>query len=503
MTNRRWLWFWLVVGICVLLVGGIAIAAEKPMFGPEAELKGEIRIYARSYTPREPTPADRWSPPTYLWKIIEEYQKIHPQVKVKIIEGVPDNESVTWTQTRLLSGTAPEIFWAQSRLEGFEWARAGLLLPFDEYLALPNPYVPGNEKWIDIFDPFVIAIIRAGDGKIYSINGDLVTTGIFYNRDVFKELGLSEAPGDWEEFMSILGKIKEAGYVPMSFQGGDANLGFTWLVRFIYYPLYKELIPMMDILPEEKPGVVTRKEVALAWKKGLDVIGSERFKTGCLLQEEFAQYWSPGFLGMDINAAYDQFITGKAVMHLNGSWQIKPIKEDPYREFQWGVFPFPPITKKTTKYAPPEDAIKPLTLGGPSAGFQFSVPKSVVEKGLLEEAIDFLMFLSAPQNAGPLIADLGAYMPSIKGAEKYIPEDLKAAFYDSSKVEFIDLKMLSPGYLMPSSKGIDKARQTWQLFMGEQIDLEEAIERWKKDMDEAWNELIEQNQWDFSAYGIE
>jgi len=491
------------VGLVLIFVLSISITAglaqEKPLFGPEADLKGEIRFYARSYTPREPTPADRWPPPKYLWTIIEKYEKIHPNVQIKLIEGVAPGESVIWTQTRLVSGTAPEIFWAQSRLEGFKWAQAGLLVPMDPYLDMPNPYIPGNKKWIDIFDPSVIAIIRAPDGKVYSVNGDLVTTGIFYNSDIFRELGLTE-PNTWADFMIVLNKIKSAGYIPMSFAGAEKDIGWTWLTRFIYYPLYKPLMDKMDVIPEEKPGLVTRKEVALAWKRGIETITSERFRTGCRLQKEFSRYWSPGFLGLKISMAYDQFITGKAAMHLNGSWQIKPIRLDPQRKFNWGMFPFPPITTKTTPFAPEPGKIKGLTLGGPSAGFQFHVPVSAKEKGLLEEAIDFLMFLSAPQNAGPLIADLGAYMPSIKGVEP--PQELKAVFYEPGKIEFIDLNMLSPGYLMPSVEGIDKAYKIWQLFIGDQISLDQAITQWNREMDYAWNKLIEESEWDFSKYGI-
>lgn len=493
---------WIVMVLVVVLAMSITPgwAQEKTMFGPEADLKGTISIYARSYTPLEPTAADRWPPPTYLWTIIEEYEKIHPNVHVKIIQGVASGEAVTWTQTRLVSGTAPEVCWGQSRSDVYVWARSGLLVAMDPYLNMPNPYIPGNKKWIDILDPSVIATIRAPDGKVYTINGDLVTTGILYNADIFEELGLTE-PKIWADFMTVLGKIESAGHIiPMSFQGAEKDMGWTWLARFIYYPLYRPLMDKMDVIPEEKPGLVNRKEMALAWKKGIETITSDRFKTGVQLQKEFSQYWSPGFLGLTASMAYDQFVTGKAAMHLNGSWQIKAIKADPYRKFNWGMFPFPPITSETSPYAYEPGVVKGLTLGGPSAGFQFNVPVSAKDGGLLEEAVDFLMFLSAPQNAGPLIADLGSYMPSIKGIEP--PEELKAVFYKPGEAEFIDLKMLSPGYLNGPKEAIDLCYKTWQLFIGEQISTEQAVSQWNKDMDYIWNKMIQESEWDFSEYGV-
>ncbi|MGC8890615.1 MAG: ABC transporter substrate-binding protein [bacterium] len=492
--------FEIVVFLLIFVLGSISIvlSQEKPKFGPKASLKGELSVFLQAYTPRERTEADRWLPPQYGWTIQKEYEKLHPEVKIKFLEAV-ETDYFTWIQTRLIGGEAPHIFWGHHGWAE-EWGPKGLVIAMDPYLDLPNPYIPGNKRWRDIFDPSVLAQNAAPDGKQYTINGDLVTTGIFYNKDVFDQLGL-KVPKYWDEFIMVLKKIKADGkYIPMSWPGAEKEYAYSWLNRFTHYPLYKPLMKEFDVIPEEKPGVVTQKEQALAWKKGIETLTSERWKIGAQLQKEFSQYWSPGFLGLTASQAYEQFITGKAAMYLDGSWQIKPVRLDPLRKFNWGWMPFPVVTNKTTKYAPRPGTIKGLTLGGPSAAFQFNVPASAQKQGMLEVAVDFLMYLTAPKNAGPLIADLGAFLPSIKGVKP--AKELEAVFWRPGTYEFLELIFPNPGYIDITEEAKDKNYKLWQLYIGDQISLDKYVEEATKNVDDAVNKLIKEHNWDFSKYGV-
>lgn len=487
---------YVVMSFIVMVILAVSITAgwaQAPMFGPEADLKGELTIYLQAYNPREATEADRWPPPQYLWTIQEEYEQIHPNLKINIVG--PTGDSLVWIQTMLAGDTAPEVFFGQHR-EAYKWQKSELIVPIDEYLDMPNPYVEGNKKWRDIFPDWVLAINKAPDGKQYTVNGDLVTTGIFYNKDIFQELGLT-VPKTWQDLMVVASKLDESGYIPMSWSGSNIGL-YIFIGRLIFYPLYAPLVEQFDLIPEEKPGTVTQKEMALGWKLG-ETADSDRYRTVLRLQKEFSKYWSPGWLGMDTPAAYDQFITGKAGMYLDGSWNIKPVQLDPYREFEWGIFPFPPVTTKTTSYASEPGVLQGLTLGGPTAAFQFLVASTARDKGLLEEAIDFLMFLSAPQNAGPLITDLGSFMPSIKGAE--VSEDLKSVFFSSEEAHFME-GVWPLEFFEMSTEARDRCMKVWQSYMGDQISLDELIAEYTKIIGSAVDRLIAENDWDFSEYGV-
>ncbi|MGQ9632531.1 MAG: ABC transporter substrate-binding protein [bacterium] len=485
-----------VLLIAVVFVLGAAALAQQ--FGPKADLKGKISVYLQSYTPREKTEADRWPTPKYGWVIEKEYEKLHPNVNVEFLEAV-ETDYFTWIQTRLVGGEAPDIFWGHHAWAE-QWGPKGLLVSMDPYLDMPNPYIPGNKRWRDIFDPAVLAQNAAPDGKQYTINGDIVVTGIFYNLDIFKQVGV-EAPKTWDEFINVLGKVKTAGYIPMSWGGQEKECAYSWFNRFTIYPLFRPIMDKFDVIPEEKPGTVTTKEQALAWKKGIEIVNaSDRIKTALRLQKQLSEYWSPGFLGLDLNQAYEQYITGKAAMHLNGSWMIKPVRFDSLRKFDWGVFPFPPATSKTTPYAPEPGKIKGLTLGGPSAAFQFNVPAATRDRKTMEAAVDFLMYLTVPNTAGNLIADAGLFMPSIKGVEP--PKELAAVFWKPEDAEFLELIFPNPGYIDISEESRDKNFKLWQLYIGGQMPLDRVVEEYKRNIDDAVSKLIKEGGWDFSKYGV-
>src|SRR4028118_2011377 len=52
------------------------------------------------------------------------------------------------------------------------------------------------------------------DGKLYGVPGELETIGVFYNKDVFTELGL-EQPESLEDLRAASETIRDAGTIPM------------------------------------------------------------------------------------------------------------------------------------------------------------------------------------------------------------------------------------------------------------------------------------------------
>ena len=58
------------------------------------------------------------------------------------------------------------------------------------------------------------------------------------------------------------------------------------------------------------------------------------------------------------------------------------------------------------------------SVGGPTSAGQFGIPNSTAEAGDLELAVDWLMWLSAPQNFGPLATTGAGFIPLVAGTEK-------------------------------------------------------------------------------------
>ena len=57
-------------------------------------------------------------------------------------------------------------------------------------------------------------------GKIYAVPMEQDLMGVYYNRDLFKKLGL-EVPKTYAEFKAVAEKVKEAGLIPIAFGNKD------------------------------------------------------------------------------------------------------------------------------------------------------------------------------------------------------------------------------------------------------------------------------------------
>ncbi len=49
------------------------------------------------------------------------------------------------------------------------------------------------------------------DGKIYSVQQSVLPGGIWYSKDLFEKAGITETPKTWDEFKTVVQKLKDAG----------------------------------------------------------------------------------------------------------------------------------------------------------------------------------------------------------------------------------------------------------------------------------------------------
>ena len=84
---------------------------------------------------------------------------------------------------------------------------------------------------------------------------------------------------------------------------------------------------------------------------------------------------------------------------------------DPYIDFEWDVAYIPTITKETSPYG---SGLPATVIGG--AAVQLHVTNSAWINDTLEDCIDFLMYLSAPQSIERLASEALVFIPNVKGA---------------------------------------------------------------------------------------
>jgi raffinose/stachyose/melibiose transport system substrate-binding protein len=254
--------------------------------------------------------------------LVAKFNQANPDIEVKR-ESQPQMRDIL--RTALDAGQGPDIFNYDTG-PGFAGvlARAGLLLPIDDGYA----QFGWNERVLPI------AKQRATfDGKAYGIGTELEVVGMFYNKRIFQEQGLTE-PKTHDEVMQVAAKLKEAGLIPIAFADQDKwPAGHTFSV-------FAGNIAGKDKLAQAISGEVP-------WNDP-DFVQA--------IQIPFEQMNQAGYFIPEINAVtYDDwnslFYTAKAAMSLTGSWQVNAYSNKETTPDPVGFFFYPPIQGKPI--APP------------------------------------------------------------------------------------------------------------------------------------------------------
>lgn len=451
-----------------------------------------IRMYAGDYTPRERTQSDRWDPPSYLNVLAQEYKKLHPHVTIEFLpEITPQDRFDTWIFTQYQAGRGPDLG-TQLFSEVNRHYLKGWYVNLKPYLEKPNPYVEGNKRWADIFQPGALATGVAPDGNMYVLPTGVVGTGIYYNKDIFARVGV-EPPETWAEFMEIQRKIQAAGYIPFAFPMAGAKATTNWSLRVIQDMILDSKLP--EIKGTGEPVVrtmiegegISQKELVRAIKKGVYSAKDPQWQEQLRLLKEWSQYWGPGYLSLDPDAAYRLFVTGRAAMLYDTSAKIKVLETDNLRQFEFGVFDFPRITQESSPYA---TGVSAPAVGGYTGAGSWTVAATTIEKGIVDQVIDWLMFITAPQNYIPLANDLGWYSPGLIDLEGIDPK--LEPFIRSVENGVFRIESFYRGLTVEYA---DQFYRVLQEYLTGRKNLEQATDEIQRYMEQAADELIERNGW--------
>ena len=243
---------------------------------------------------------------------VDEFNKQHPDVRV-VREAMPPDQVRTVLKTRLASGSGPDVF-SYDTGPGFGGvlAKAGLLAPLDDAYE--------EQDW-KIY-PWARARATYG-GKTYGVPVQVEQVGIFYNSDLFAEMGV-RPPKTLEEFEQVAEAAKQRGLTPLAY--GDKD---QWPASHQFSMVVSNLLG----------------------REGLDEIlyGEGRWddpKVVRAIEVYFRQFAQKGYVPKGANGiSYDDanalFYSKKAAMLPTGTWLVSDLtKKSP---FKVGFFPFPSI----------------------------------------------------------------------------------------------------------------------------------------------------------------
>lgn len=131
---------------------------------------------------------------------IDEFEKENPDIKIDFSYAPPTSEYISTLQTRLVGNQAPDVF---------------IITSENRDDLIDNGYAK------DLTDEsFMKNISQANkdfvgrDGKTYGMSITSWVSGIAYNKDLLKQVGYDEPPANWDDFLKLCKKLKNAGIEP-------------------------------------------------------------------------------------------------------------------------------------------------------------------------------------------------------------------------------------------------------------------------------------------------
>lgn len=201
-----------------LALASVAGLAQAETADPNAkvEYKGTLTVLTKFGMPR-------LAP--YFTDIAAEYEKLHPEVKVELIQE--DDDSVKGkTKTLVASNSLPDIYFSWTGTWGGNFVRG------DRAVDL-SPVIGPDTDWGKTFAPAAVSAFQY-NGKYYGIPLYLDAKFMGYNKRIFSELGL-DAPATLDDLLTACDKIKDAGYLPISFGNKEPWAGLHYLGQLVAY----------------------------------------------------------------------------------------------------------------------------------------------------------------------------------------------------------------------------------------------------------------------------
>ena len=363
-----------------------------------------------------------------LATITKNYESKHPNVRVNWQPN--PTSSITTANATLVSqasgGKAPDAVFEQYNPLLSGAIPKGILQDLRPWLNKPNPYIAGNKRWVDSFEPSTVPYMTSPDGSMQILLGSNVETAFFYSKAAFAKAGITSTPATWADLVQDLGKLKSAGYKALLFgTGGPCNP--SWYERLASTQFLGESLPKFMVT---KSVVTTGKDITSGIVKGQismkNPAYAEIWKTLASLRPYLSSSGgsydacsTPNTVSPPLSPQ-PPLVQGKVAMIWGGSWFIPQLNAAGY-DGKYGLFAEPTITSSTSKYSAAVSTKG--VIGGPNGSGQWSITSQKADTSMTRKktdvVVDFFEYLFTPKNLGAAVKDWGqggSYIPTVKGA---------------------------------------------------------------------------------------
>lgn len=297
-------------------------------------------------------------------KLVNRFNARHPDIHVKILSVFGSYQKVT---IAFAGNDTPDVMsavWAD-QLAGY--AMRGAVTPLDDYMKASrrslSEWVPGVRRMLQY------------KGRTYALAATTNSSFIVYNKDIFRESGVTRIPRTIAELDEAARKCTK-----YDSKGRFIRYGFRpgWLLTWAYVFGGSWYDPETGRITANHPKNVEALRWIQSYSKKYDIRKMQGFEST--------------FGSME--TVNGPFFARKIAMWHTGEWAERFIKR--YAEdLNWGYFPLP---------YPPGGRPRALTVGGSV----FVIPSASKHK---KEAWEFLNYICGPQAVSEFCYDIGNIPP--------------------------------------------------------------------------------------------
>lgn len=445
MKRKNLLTIFLTMALCITMLGGCTTTNESPKTGNDTDAKetdvAESNTDEAGGLSGEPIEIT-WGLQRQLTedstkayeKVAQVYNETNDKgitVSINFVEYTDDAQWSTWLTSQLIGGVCNEVVltWHTEAIENY---KKELIIDLQPFLNEQNPYNSSNEIWIDTFTEGLInQNMDSITGVIPSVPLATTAVKVFYNKDLFNDLGITTLPKTYSELIATCKIIQENSVAPFIVANqSPSDNHFNWFHRMFMDQTIEPLIEDMDMSGN---GIIELNEICAGFDKGLINLEDDRYMDILPILKDFSEYWYPGYNGIDSNTATDLFIRQDGAMIMSLGMSLKTYLENPDLDFEVGYFSFPYLTSENTEYA-----VEKLYEMGGAPQSNMCIPASV-SGDKLSAAIDFLQFLSSEQGAALMAEELW-FTPPFKTVAN-MPGEMEGMYIEGSTSK---LRLLAP-----------------------------------------------------------
>ncbi len=194
---------------------------------------------------------------------------------------------------------------------------------------VPQDVIEGLEHFAD---SSIQGVTSVNDGKLYGVPLGMEAGQIYYNTEIFADLGL-EVPQSWEDFKLLGEALQDGGVTPIVWPVGDVVHGSL----------------AGEIFGNARRGGTEFESRFVSGEVGLD---DEAFVTGLQMTAEMAQFTVDAPTAMSRDEATALFASEAAAMFASGAWNVGTLP-DLNADLSFDVFDLPadpswPVTTAVT-----------------------------------------------------------------------------------------------------------------------------------------------------------